>query len=174
MAEKGNNNTIIRLANPGDCDEIMRLNIELATFEKMADQVKITAEVLKKDLFGDKPTCQCIVAELAASEPAQLVGYSLFYPIYSTWDGRAMYLEDLYVTPTHRGTGQGKRLWQYVTQTALDQGCQRLHLAVLGWNTFAKDFYMRHGLIDLTETEDWHLMRMTRPHMEKFVENFKN
>merc|ERR1719483_2030072 len=126
----------------------MRLNIELATFEKMANQVKTTAE-----------------------KPLQLVGYSLFYPIYSTWDGRSMYLEDLYVTPDHRGTGQGKRLWKHVTKVALDWDCKRLHLAVLGWNTFAKDFYTRHGLIDLTETEDWHLMRMTRPSMETFVKD---
>ncbi|XP_005109826.1 diamine acetyltransferase 2 isoform X2 [Aplysia californica] len=167
-------NVLIRPAKPEDCDEIMRLIVELAEFEKMADQVHITTDTLRKDMFAEKPLCSSIVAELAGSEPRQLIGYSLFYPIYSTWDGVSMYLEDLYVTPSQRGQGLGKKIWQHVTKAALDLNCQRLHLAVLNWNTFAKDFYLRCGLIDLTETEDWHLMRMRRKEMENFVKDLKD
>lgn len=36
-----------------------------------------------------------------------MVGYGLYYFIYSTWKGRTVYLEDIYVTPEYRGTGVG-------------------------------------------------------------------
>lgn len=35
-----------------------------------------------------------------------MVGYGLYYFIYSTWTGRNIYLEDIYVKPEYRGTGQ--------------------------------------------------------------------
>lgn len=42
-----------------------------------------------------------------------MVGYGLYYFIYSTWKGRSVYLEDIYVRPEYRGTGQRLRLgWE--------------------------------------------------------------
>lgn len=32
-----------------------------------------------------------------------MVGYGLYYFIYSTWKGRNVYLEDIYVMPEYRG-----------------------------------------------------------------------
>ncbi|XP_005099202.1 diamine acetyltransferase 2-like [Aplysia californica] len=164
---------LLRQAKPEDCDEIMRLIVELADFGKMAHLVHITADTLRKDMFAEKSLCSSIVAELAGSEPRQLIGYSLFFPIYSTLDGMSMYLEDIYVTPSQRGQGLGKKMLLHVTKAAFDLNCQRLHLAVLNWNKFAKDFYIRCGLIDVTETEDWHLMRMKRKEIENFVKDPK-
>lgn len=37
----------------------------------------------------------------------RVVGYGLYYFIYSTWKGRTVYLEDIYVTPEYRGTRVG-------------------------------------------------------------------
>lgn len=39
-----------------------------------------------------------------------MVGYGLYYFIYSTWKGRNVYLEDIYVKPEYQGTGQRPRL----------------------------------------------------------------
>uniref|UniRef100_A0A0B7ABS6 N-acetyltransferase domain-containing protein n=2 Tax=Arion vulgaris TaxID=1028688 RepID=A0A0B7ABS6_9EUPU len=162
-------NVNIRIAKPDDCPEIMRLIIELAMFEKLEDQVKIDAEVLKRDCFGDKPSCHCVVAEPVHGDSKQLIGYALYFPTYSTWVGVCLHLEDIYITPAYRGSGLGKKLWQTVTQIALDMGCSRLQLSVLGWNKHARDLYLRHGCIDMTEAEDWHLMRLRREDMEAFV-----
>ncbi|CAG5119454.1 unnamed protein product [Candidula unifasciata] len=160
---------MIRLAKPEDCTEIMRLIIELAEFEKLADQVRIDAEVLKRDCFGEKQYFHCFVAEPVNEDSNQLVGYALYFPTYSTWEGVCVHMEDIYVTPAYRGKGLGKRLWQNVTQAALDIGCSRLQLSVLGWNKEAIDLYTRYGCIDMTETEDWHQMRLRRQDMEAFV-----
>ncbi|XP_059172751.1 thialysine N-epsilon-acetyltransferase-like [Physella acuta] len=161
----------IRPATSADCDEILRLIIELAVYEKLEDQVKMTADVLRKDCFGDKPLFYCIVAEPSQKDSSQLVGYALYFSIYSTWEGASLYLEDIYVTPAYRTRGIGKQLLKHVTQAALDMGCSRLQLSVLGWNKSAKDFYTRYGYVDLTEKEDWHVMRMQRKAMEEYVKN---
>ncbi|RUS78814.1 hypothetical protein EGW08_013432 [Elysia chlorotica] len=158
----------IRHAESSDCEEIVRLIVELAEFEKMVDQVKMTPQILRKDCFGEKPICSCVVAS-KKQDKSSLVGYSLFYPVYSTWEGASLYLEDLYVTPSYRSRGIGKLLWQRVTQIGLDMDCSRLNLCVLGWNKMAKELYERHGFVDLTNKEDWHLMRLDREGMEKFV-----
>ncbi|GFN73991.1 hypothetical protein PoB_000049700 [Plakobranchus ocellatus] len=163
---------IIRKAEDGDCEEIVRLIEELAEFEKMKDQVKITADILRKDCFGERPLCSCIVAS-KETDRSSLVGYCLYYPVYSTWEGASLYLEDVYVTPSHRLRGIGRLLWQNVAQAGLDMGCSRLNLAVLGWNKNAKDWYERLGCVDLTDKEDWHLMRLDRKGMESSVHKDK-
>ncbi|XP_059172747.1 thialysine N-epsilon-acetyltransferase-like [Physella acuta] len=161
----------IRPATPADSDVIIRLINELAKHIKQEDEVKMNADVLKKDCFGCKPLFYCIVAEQCQKDSSQLVGYALYFSIYSTWEGASLYLEDIYVTPAYRTRGIGKQLLKHVTQAALDMGCSRLQLSVLGWDKMTKDFYTRYGYVDLTEKQDWHVMRMQRKAMEEFVRN---
>ena len=103
----------IREAVATDCDAILALIQELAAFEQMPDQVAMTAEKLKRDGFpeNDSPKFLCLVAEV----DGKVVGYALFYPTYSTWKGPMMFMEDLYVTPSHRRRGIGTALWRQVT-----------------------------------------------------------
>ncbi|XP_047613240.1 thialysine N-epsilon-acetyltransferase isoform X1 [Phacochoerus africanus] len=101
---------LIREAKEGDCGNILRMIRELAEYEKLSDQVKINEEALRADGFGENPFFHCLVAEIlpAPGEPQGpcMVGYGLYYFIYSTWTGRNIYLEDIYVKPEYRGTGQ--------------------------------------------------------------------
>lgn len=181
----------IREAKEGDCGDILRLIRELAEYEKLSDQVKITEEVLRADGFGENPFYHCLVAEilpepgeqpgkstcpsipevsgpgshtpylsraLALSGPF-VVGYGLYYYIYSTWKGRNVYLEDIYVMPEYRGQGIGTKIIKKVAEVALDKGCSQFRLAVLNWNKKAMDLYKALGAQDLTEAEGWHSFR---------------
>ncbi|XP_070213186.1 thialysine N-epsilon-acetyltransferase-like isoform X3 [Littorina saxatilis] len=163
----------VREATVHDCEEIMRLIKELAEFEKLPEQVRITADVLRKDGFGEDRYFHCLVAEGTSpdggGEGRVVVGFCLYYYIYSTWEGKSCYMEDLYVIPQCRGKGAGTAMWVEVTKIALSKGCCRLHWAVLDWNTPAIDLYKRRGGVDLTEKEGWHLFRMTKTVMEQFV-----
>ena len=38
------------------------------------------------------------------------MGFSLYYFTYSTWEGRQVYMEDLYVQPNFRGRGIGSKV----------------------------------------------------------------
>lgn len=72
----------------------------LAEYEKLEDQVAINDNILKQDGFdSDSPAFTCIVAELS---DGHIVGYALYYNSYSTWVGKSILLEDLYVQPAYR------------------------------------------------------------------------
>ena len=47
-----------------------------------------------------------------------LVGYALHYTVYSTFKGKSMYLEDIFVHPDYRGRGMGKALIKTVAKVS--------------------------------------------------------
>ncbi|XP_036623397.1 thialysine N-epsilon-acetyltransferase isoform X2 [Trichosurus vulpecula] len=98
---------LIREATEGDCGAILKMIRELAEFEKLSDQVKISEGALKTDGFGENPFFHCLVAEippeLGDARGSTVVGYGLYCFVYSTWTGRTVYLEDIYVMPKYRG-----------------------------------------------------------------------
>lgn len=87
------------------------------------------------------------------------VGYTLMFHNYSTWRGKSLFLEDLYVKPEYRRRGIGRRLFRHAGQFAVQKECCRLDFHVLKWNP-ARAFYESLGAIDLTTTEEWHFYRL--------------
>ncbi|CAG0887454.1 unnamed protein product [Darwinula stevensoni] len=107
----------IREARRDDCAGIMKLIHELAEFEKIPEEIVITKDTLERDGFGSEhPWFRCWVAEDPA---AGLVGFVLFYYTYDTSDGRQAYMEDFFVTASHRGCGVGGRMLGCVAQVFL-------------------------------------------------------
>lgn len=58
--------------------------------------------VLERDCFGENPWFYCFVAEKESNAGKDLVGFALYYHAYSTWKGRMLYLEDIFVIPSER------------------------------------------------------------------------
>jgi len=165
MSDQGKNGESfkVRLAVADDCEDIVRLIKELAEFEKMQDQVHMTAEKFRQDGFGKHSYFQCLVAESVHSEPSTrspLVGYALFFDRYSTWEGRCIFLEDLYVSPACRQRGIGWTLFKGVVKIAHDEGYHRVEFNVLAWNAPALAFYKKSNAINLTENEQLHSFRL--------------
>jgi diamine N-acetyltransferase len=72
--------------------------------------------VLQQDGFGsDRPAFQCKVAQLKGTTQA-VIGYAIYFNTYSTWEGKAMLLEDLYVRLSARRRGVGERLFDAVAK----------------------------------------------------------
>src|SRR3954464_1336491 len=146
----------IERATERDVPLILRLIKALAEYERMSDEVIATEDGLRRTLFGPHPAAEVVVG-YAGDEPA---GFALFFHNYSTFLGKpGLYLEDLFVVPSARGTGIGKALLRRVAQVARDRDCGRLEWAVLDWNEPAIAFYKRIGAVPMDE---WKLMRMTR------------
>jgi GNAT superfamily N-acetyltransferase len=143
----------IRPATPADVPLILTLVRGLAEFEREPHSVHITEEQLLEDGFGKNRYYECLIAE-ADGTPA---GFALFFPVYSTWQGRSIHLEDLFVLPAYRSHGIGKALLRRVAALAVERGCTRLQWDVLDWNTIAIDFYRS---IDATMLGDWRRMRI--------------
>ncbi|XP_028129568.1 thialysine N-epsilon-acetyltransferase [Diabrotica virgifera virgifera] len=158
-SEKKESDAVIRRAEKKDMKAVMGLIKELAAFEKLENQVKIDHTVLEEDGFGadGRPYFGCLVAELP--DTGNIVAYALYFYSYSTWEGKSIFLEDLYVQPDYRIQGIGKKLFLAVMKTAVDSGYKRVDFHVLAWNP-AISFYKRMGAVDLSESEEWKLFRM--------------
>lgn len=140
--------TVIRPGNTNDIDDLMKLIRELAEFEKAPEMVDNNSEKLLEDFVTHK-AFDFLVAEV----DGEVVGISLYYPRYSTWRGRCMYLEDLYVQPQYRGLGIGLKLLQATAEIAKRSDAVRLDWQVLDWNTPAVEFYEKQGAV--VEKEWW-------------------
>ena len=80
------------------------------------------------------------------------IGFAVYFYNYSTWQGKkGLYLEDLYVSPEHRGVGAGKELLKHLAKIAVSQGCGRFEWSVLDWNEPAIKFYDSIGAKPKTE-----------------------
>ena len=144
----------IRFATEADVPAIHGLIVELAVYEREPDAVAITEADLLRDGWGPRPHFTCLVAEAGGL----VCGFALYHPIYSTWQGRSMYLEDLYVQPAHRGRGLGTALLARVAAEAMKAGCARLDWSVLTWNEPAIRIYERIGAFRM---EEWRRMRLS-------------
>lgn len=74
-----------------------------------------------------------------------VVGMALWHHTYSTWAGRALYVEDLIVTAGWRGCGIGRRLLAAAAAAAVATRCARMDWVVYEWNAPAIGFYTRAG-----------------------------
>lgn len=81
-----------------------------------------------------------------------------------------MVLEDLYVKPEYRNHQVGSKLFDAVVKTAHDEDCRRMDFEVLDWNP-ARRFYHRKGAVDVSESEGWHMYRVTKERMREIAEN---
>lgn len=134
----------IREAVPGDENDILLLIQALAEYENAPDEVVNTATSLRAHLFEEK-ICTALVAEIAG----KIVGFALWYISYSTWKGKCLYLEDIFVLPEYRSLRIGSRLFDEVVGIAKSSGVKRMDWQVLEWNQPAIDFYKRkQALLD--------------------------
>jgi GNAT superfamily N-acetyltransferase len=140
-------NLTIHPATPADVGTILTFIQGLAAFEREPDAVKTTTDDLLRDGFGEHPKFETLIAEL----DGQPVGFALFFPTYSTWEGRpGIHLEDIFVAEQVRGQGVGRKLMAALAAIAVARGCARLELSVLHWNP-AREFYHHLGMKHLEE-----------------------
>ena len=94
----------IRPATPEDAATILGFITELAVYEKAGDEVKATEETIRTSIFGEGSVTEAAILE-HNGRPA---GFAVWFYSYSTWQAKnGLYLEDLYVSPDHRGGGAG-------------------------------------------------------------------
>lgn len=131
----------IRPATVHDAALLWTMIRELAEFEHELERVTIRPQDLARDGFGDHPRFRALIAEWD-HQPA---GYALFFASYSTWAGRGLFLEDLFVREAFRGKGVGKALLAAAARVAMDEGCYGMQWEVLNWNQKAIDLYKALG-----------------------------
>ena len=131
----------IRSARIEDAALLRTMILELAEFERELEFCVIEAADLARDGFGEDPRFRALIAEWDG-DPA---GYALVFNYYSTWAGRGLFLEDLFVRERFRGQGIGKALLGAVARIAVAEDCYGVHWEVLDWNEKAIEFYKSLG-----------------------------
>jgi GNAT superfamily N-acetyltransferase len=132
----------LRDARPGDEALLIQFIHELADYEKLSHEVRITNDQLHAALFGPHPRAHALLAERDGAP----VGYAMWYYCFSSFAGRSsLYVEDVYVEPAQRGKGIGRAIFRHLARLAADDTCGRMEWVVLDWNTPSIAFYQGLG-----------------------------
>ncbi len=133
---------LVREARPEDVGLLLGLIGELAEYERLADQVEATEELLERALFGSPPSAEALIAE----RDGEAIGYALHFSTFSTFLAiQGIWLEDLYVRPAARKAGAGRALLAAIAARLRERGGERLEWAALDWNELALGFYRGLG-----------------------------
>ena len=131
----------IRFAEPEDLDLVFQFIHDLAAYEHKEDEVVARREDLAAWMFERRT-----VEVLFAIEDGEEVGFALLFHNFATFQRKAaIYLEDLFVRPEHRGKGCGKGLFAALARLADERGCAFLEWRVLKWNRPSIGFYESLG-----------------------------
>jgi GNAT superfamily N-acetyltransferase len=154
----------VRRVRPDDVPTVLRLVRELAAYEKAEHEALMTEDQLHGALFGTAPA---LFGHVALTDDDELAGFALWFLNFSTWRGtHGVYLEDLFVSPGHRGTGLGRELLRTLAQECVERGFSRLEWSVLDWNTPSIDFYRAAGAVPM---DDWTVFRLTGDPLTQFA-----
>jgi len=154
---------LIRAATPADVAELLRLIHELAVYEKLEHMAVGTPPLLHEALFGKRPVCEALIAEVGG----RAVGFALYFSTFSTFLCKAgLYLEDLFVEPAHRGSGIGKALLKRLAAITVERDGGRFEWRVLDWNEPSIRFYEALGA---TIMREWLLARVTGPELARLA-----
>ena len=117
----------LRPARPGEAPLVLAFVKELAVYERLEHEVEATEADIDAALFGARPNTFCDIAEWD-DEP---VGFALWFLNFSTFRGRnGLYLEDVFVRPSHRGRGIGKAILRRLALKCVENRWARLEWAV--------------------------------------------
>jgi len=130
----------LRKAESVDLPLIFSLVKELALFERAPEEVTATLEDYEINGFSDRPLFDAFIL----FENDQLVGFALWYFRFSTWKGKRLYLEDLFVKSEFRSKGYGKLLMEATIEEAKTTNSKGLMWQVLDWNSPAIEFYKKY------------------------------
>ena len=159
---------IVRPGTDTDCEAIMDLIRELASFQGYPEAPQITAAVLRREGFSEDKSASFHTFVAEQKSTGGIIGYALFSPFFSTWRGRGMFLEDLYLQPCYRKLGLGLLLLGHVSKFTLDNGSCQLRLSVLKTNP-AKNFYERLGFDNFTVSDGWETGRFDTSALQHVV-----
>lgn len=131
----------IRPATPDDAPAIAAMLLRMG--EELNDPPSATEATIRADGFGPGARFAALVAEAGG----RAVGFTLYFPHYSTTrGGPGAYVQDVWTAPEVRGQGLGAALLAAAAAAARrDWNATYLALSVHGHNADAERLYTRLG-----------------------------
>lgn len=147
---------IIRPAMPGDVPAIYQLLINFGAHWGRSEWVTTTPEALNAALFGKDHKGFGNVALVDGN----IVGVALWYLTFNFWMATpVLFLEDLYVDETARGSGAGEALMRALAREAVSRDCAWMDWLVRVDNEAGQRFYARHGGAREADYDFWRMER---------------
>ena len=140
---------VCKLTEEKDTEHILDMVRDLAVFEKEpVENVLVTTTDLIVDHFHSKnPAYYTLLLKDQSS--GETMGFALFCVTYDLIAvpeyGRILYLEDLYIKESYRGSGGGSILMKALASIALNANCGRFQWQAIDWNEPAIKFYKQIG-----------------------------
>jgi GNAT superfamily N-acetyltransferase len=153
---KEGNSVVIEKVYAENFDDFLGLITKLAEYEKLAPPDQEAQRRLRRDCLGDNPKYQAFMGKVGD----KYVSYVIFFFTYSSFLALpTLFLEDIFVLEEHRRSGVGKKMFDFLKETAKREGCCRFEFTVLKWNKLAQGFYERNKAKCLDE---WFLYRLVK------------
>jgi ribosomal protein S18 acetylase RimI-like enzyme len=133
----------IRPATIDDAETIHFAILGIAEAVGEQHKMKSTPDDIRRFGFGPTPAFEALIAEV----DGVFAGLCLFFPSFSTWQGRpGVYVQDLFVAKDFRGLGVGEKLLKRLAAVTRKRGGRYIRLSVDTANHRAQAFYQRLGL----------------------------
>ena len=127
-----------------DYPEIHQMILDFATLQKTPEKVSITLEQMIENQEDFK--------SLIVRDGDKAIGFATYYFGFSSWSGRHLFLDDLYLETDYRNQGLGHRIMDQLEGIAKNEGCKSMRWLVSKWNEPAISFYRKRGA-DIEHTE---------------------
>lgn len=138
---------------------------ELAAYDNHT--ASIAPEKLQKQLFDYDTNVKAFLA-FRKNEP---IGFILCYECFTVYHGdRGLYVPGAYIIEKYRHLGYGVKLFQHISQYALENGFEFMNWIVESNNNNANTIYKKMGA---QVSEGWSYVRVAKEIIEKAVKRIK-
>ena len=139
-----------RLAAESDREVWIKLNREFMAEEiQDADLWNNTGETGDDqftETFRQARESEDLIRLMLFEENGKIIGFANLLIIFSVWShGKALIIDDLYITKENRGKGYRRRALAYIEEYAKEIGCQRRKFQYELTNPNAMEFYKAVG-----------------------------
>lgn len=131
-------------AQPHDARALADLLLEMDRFYggEILESAETKVRHIKSVLFRSDPAAHVILA-WEGRELAGMAAYTFLWPALRTT--MSLYLKELYVRQSYRGSGTGRLLMRHLFKRAADDGCSRVEWTADEDNAEARRFYEKLG-----------------------------
>lgn len=151
----------VRKGTSKDFPALLSLIQEEALFDENPNAIRNSV----KQMMKEKKYINFFVAE----KEKEVIGIAVYFFAYYTWDGKSLYLDDLYVKSEYRGNKIGTQLLYKIFEIATKEKCNRLRFEVEEKNKGAQNFYRKLGA---KMGDKWFNCDFDKQGIKNFVKNF--
>jgi GNAT superfamily N-acetyltransferase len=153
--DKDENPVVIKKVTAETFDDFLGLIDKLAKYEKLTPPDEEAKNRLRRDCLTDNPKYQAYLGKIGD----KTISYIIYFFTYSSFLALpTLFLEDIFVLEEYRRQGVGKKMFDFLKETAKREGCGRIEFTVLKWNKSAQEFYEKRKSQQL----EWFLYRLVK------------